>query len=780
MNPGRLRLVYVVDTMADVRMVEGFARFADVTVLAPDSLERVANYWPPRSPAAATLVRLPGSRRAFVTRAARWLRRHRGEFDVAVALDNLVAALGANLGRRLGGPPVVLQIGRPTLEYVSCQRAVLPFPKFLPRYLLARLLIAINERAAAAIGAVSQYCAAQCARHSRDARAVYWYGVDAERFRRTLTREEARARLGLPVDPPMVMLRSRLAPEKDPETFLRAVQELRRQGRRFTAVYMGGELDEMAAWVARTGVEVVARTPADVDEIPLWYMAADVNVQTSHAEGLGVSPLEALACATPVAVTDTGGLREVVDDGRVGALIAPRDHHALAHAVAAALDDPVSARAQADEGRARVETMFTADEAFAAWERLFRDASGVHADDRLRVLFVDHESRLSGGQRDLVDLVRALPRDRVDVHAAVPADGALADALRAHGATVHIVAMDERLRAASRWELARGPHQMVRHLAGFARAALALRRLSRRVRPDVVHTNSMKAHLLAIPAARAAGAPLVWHVRDIVEEGWLQRAFILAGRVAPARVVCLSEVAAAPFRRSGLGGKTRVVYNGIRLTPVARRSVAAARRRLGATNGEPVVGIVGQIAHWKGQDTFVEAAGLIAARVPDVRFAVVGACLFPQNEGDFAAAIRRRSTELGLDDRLVWTGSLEPIEPVMAALDVVVHASRLPEPFGRVIVEAMASGTPVVASERGAGPEIVTNEVGSLVAPDDPVRLAAAVEALLNDAGRDERRAAARARAAAFDIVATGAGVLAVYDELTSSAGRKGRRDRAS
>jgi glycosyltransferase involved in cell wall biosynthesis len=384
------------------------------------------------------------------------------------------------------------------------------------------------------------------------------------------------------------------------------------------------------------------------------------------------------------------------------------------------------------------------------------------------VLFVDHETRLSGGERDLVDLLRAIAElePAIDLHAALPGDGPLPDALRARGVTVHHVPMAGALRAVSRWELRRRPDRAFTLVGDAAKSIATLHRLARDLRVDVVHSNSMKAHVLSAPAARLARVPSVWHLRDILQAGWLLTAFRTVAWSA-ARIVCISEATAAPFRGHTIERKVRVVYNGIRPDPSSPESAHETRHRLGAEADDVLVGIVGQIAHWKGQDVFVEAAAAVKRAHPNLRFAVIGECLFPANEGDFDRAIRSRAAAGGLNGRLVWPGSIEPIEPVMAALDLLVHASRLPEPFGRVIVEAMAQGTPVVTTAIGAGPELVPAEAGWVVAPGNADQLAAVLSDVAADPSQlRDRGRAAQETAARFDIAATGRGVLDVWAEL--------------
>lgn len=760
-----LRLVYLVDSMADIRMAEGWGTRAELTVLAPSFLgDRVTNYWPPRPPAAARKEILQGSRVTFMLRAAWWLRRHRSEVDVVFVLDNLTAALAATLARWMGGPPPVLQVGRSTLEYLRCQRGS---RLWLLRYVVAWALIQVNERSAAGIAAVSDHCAVQSRARNGRVWSIPGYGVDLAKFRPG-DKATARKRLSLPLDKPIVMLRSRIAPEKDPETFLAAVARLRADGRQFTALYMGGEIDQMTALAEAAGVSIDCRKPANVDEIPDWYVASDVDVQPSKAEGLGVSPLESLACGVPVVVSDAGGLGQVVDGGRVGLLVPVGDAVALADAIGRYLDDPALAAEHATLGRQWVEDRFGEEATFELWLDLARVvAKQSHPDTPTRILFVDHEARLSGGQRDLVDLVRGLDPKRFEVHVALPGPGPLADALVAQGVVVHHVEMVESLRKMSRWDLARRPDRSIPMVAHAWAASRSLSDLAADLRPDVIHTNSMKSHILAVPAAVRTRTPLVWHMRDILERGWLRQAMAVAAQIFATRVVSLSDVAAEPFRVGRLADRVKVVHNGIRPQDHTADDQQEWRDATAAGPDEILVVLAGQIARWKGQDVFVEAAAIAAREVPNLRFAVVGECLFPENEGEFDRAIRERAHQLGLDGVLTFTGPAPTIEPVMAAADIAVHCSRLPEPFGRVVVEAMAQSTPVVSTTIGAGPEIVTEEAGILVPADDPAALAAALVDLAQDPiRRSAMGRAAKTRAAQFDISVTADGVVQVWRDV--------------
>jgi glycosyltransferase involved in cell wall biosynthesis len=774
-GPVRRRIAYVSDAMIDVRMVEGLARQADVTLVQPTSVgDRFANFWPPGASAGAIeRVALTGGRVRFVAAIALWLRSHRDDFDVVVVLDSLTAALGVNAGRVIGGPPVIVQASRPTLDYVRCQRGLMPAWRHAVRIALARALVAVNERRADAVAAVSDYVGAQAGRRCGLVRSIPAYGVDTDVFAPVWPKAEARRALGLPEAGHVVMWRSRLAPEKDPETFFEAIRLLRAAGREVHAVYMGGEFTEVTALARRHGVDVIARAPADRSEMVLWYVAADVDVQTSHAEGLGISPLEALSCGTPIVVSDVGGLPEVARAGRVGALVPIHDVASLATAIAERLDDPRAAARAAGSGRAWVVERYDHRRVFDDWATLVDEVAerfGRVTRDRRerRVLFVDHQASLSGGgERDMVDLAAALSGAPGTVHAVVPAEGSLAEALRAAGAVVHVVPIGADLRRVSRWELSRRPWLAARHAAAGLAGAVRLARLARSLDVDIVHTHSMKAHLLAIPAARFARAAHLWHVKDILEPGWLRR-FVhrLAGAFATG-VVCPSRAAAAQFEGTRVADRVRVVHPAVRIDAVSPGDRIRARRLLGAADGDRVVGMVGHTARWKGHDVFVDAAEIVLARRPDARFAMVASCTFPENEGAFHAALKDRVDTPGLGDRFVWLDGVENAAPLMAAFDVLVHASRLPEPFGMVLVEAMGQGTPVVASAIGAGPEIVSPDAGRIVEPGDPGTLADVIEAMLDDgAVLAAMGQAALASAARFDGAAAAAGMSLVYQEL--------------
>jgi glycosyltransferase involved in cell wall biosynthesis len=164
-----------------------------------------------------------------------------------------------------------------------------------------------------------------------------------------------------------------------------------------------------------------------------------------------------------------------------------------------------------------------------------------------------------------------------------------------------------------------------------------------------------------------------------------------------------------------------------------RAEAAALRREFGISTSAPCFGILGKLVPWKGQAVFLRAAQRVLQAVPGARALVVGDV--QGSPAAYRAELRALARELGIADRVVFTGFRADVPAVLALLDVVAHASVRPEPFGRVIVEAMAMAKPVVATRAGGPVEILTEgETGFLIPPDDPELLANRLIQLLGDA----------------------------------------------
>lgn len=307
----------------------------------------------------------------------------------------------------------------------------------------------------------------------------------------------------------------------------------------------------------------------------------------------------------------------------------------------------------------------------------------------------------------------------------------------------------------------RGRFSLAARGAGAAVAATSylsgLRRRLRAEAPALIQTNGMKAHVLGAWAA-PAGAPVLWHLHDYPGSRPVMARLLRLSRRRRVRAVAVSRSVAADAARV-LGPRVPVetVYNAVDLSRFAPGAgdgewLDSLAGLVPAPEGTVRIGLVATYARWKGHEVFLDAVSRVPSALP-ARFYVVGGPIYRSRGSQYAEGeLRTRAAELGLGDRVGFVGHQPAPAPVFRALDVVVHASTRPEPFGRVIVEAMACGRAVVASRGGGASELFDDGTSALgCPPGDPEALAAALIRLALDPGLRHRlggagRAAASAR----------------------------------
>ncbi|QXC48234.1 glycosyltransferase family 4 protein [Agrobacterium salinitolerans] len=350
-------------------------------------------------------------------------------------------------------------------------------------------------------------------------------------------------------------------------------------------------------------------------------------------------------------------------------------------------------------------------------------------------LFVSHTGEKGGAELFLTDLVKAGPHSW---RACFLSGGAAADDLIDAGRTPVMLSAGKKMlsirRDASFGALLRGAADVVA-------VAWQLSREARRY--DVICANSQKALFVCALAATFSRRPLVWILHDIVTDP----AFSAANRRASlafarlfARLVAVNsnETGRAFIEAGGEADKVRIVYNGF--DPAKARIYepgAAARLRAELGLGpQPLVGLFGRLSEWKGQHVFLDAI----AAMEGVQAVIVGGALFGQEA--YEARIREQASRLGLEGRVRFLGFRPDVPELMAAMDVVAHTSIVAEPFGRVVVEAMMCGRPVVATRGGGVTEIIRDgETGLLVPPGNALALAAAIGRIMSQPALAERLA---------------------------------------
>lgn len=404
----------------------------------------------------------------------------------------------------------------------------------------------------------------------------------------------------------------------------------------------------------------------------------------------------------------------------------------------------------------------------------------------MRILFLNPVGVLGGAERALLDLLACLRRHEPGLSLFLLAGtaGPLLEEAQALGVDARLLPLPEPLSAlgdsglrgrgpAALWSFARGVAPTPRLLAGYLRA---LRREVRALRPQLIHSNGIKTHLLS-PATVGLPVARVWHIHDFIGERPLVRRGLGALRPLATAAIANSR-AVGDDAREVLGGvPVQVVYNGVDVERFAPGPGAGAR--LDGLAGLPPapegtlrVGLVATYARWKGHEVFLQAAARLGHECPTlpVRFYLVGAPLYRTPDSQYSEAELRGLVErLGLGGRVGLVPFQQEPAAVYRALDVFVHASTRREPFGLTIAEAMACGRPAILSRASGAAEQLTDGVDALTVPSGEVEaLAAALRRLAEDAGLRERlgQAARRTAVERFSRERYAREVLEVYRSL--------------
>jgi glycosyltransferase involved in cell wall biosynthesis len=331
---------------------------------------------------------------------------------------------------------------------------------------------------------------------------------------------------------------------------------------------------------------------------------------------------------------------------------------------------------------------------------------------------------MGGAEFGLLDLARQLGPQRC--HVVLLADGELRRVLEHTHIPVSVLPAGSALMGVRR------SGSVARALGALPQTlVLACKLAAAAGNHELIYANSQKAALVAMLAGALARRPVIWHLHDILigrHFGWLQRrALATLSNMLTRCVIVVSEAARDAYIASGgKPGHARLVYNGIDPKPYAGLDEIARntlRSELGLQQG-PLVGLFGRITEWKGQRVLIEAL----PSLPQVQALIVGSPMFGQDaELTYLTDLAER---LGVAGRLKFLGHRPDVPRLMRAVDLVVHCSTAPEPFGRVIVEALLAGTPVLAADGGASREIL-GDSRWVIKANDPAALAAAIDRML-------------------------------------------------
>jgi glycosyltransferase involved in cell wall biosynthesis len=352
-----VRVCFVIEATTDVRLVEGLAELGHLTLLA----RQIEGQGEISQPTAVDFeaIRASLSRIRFPFFVLSHLLRRKSRSDFVLVQGYGLAAAAANVAGRMTGTPTAMLVCSPTEKYYRCRLATMGDGRtFATAPLIAlKLLARFNALVGRQYLVLSQHLSEVVSSHGthRPITLLPLYGVDTTVFSPAREDKSAiRAELHLPTNGFLIFFSSRIAPEKDSDTLLEAVRTLLDEGRELWLVHCSGGFREFQQAASGAGVShrVIAREAVHPHhELPRYYQASDVCVQSSKEEGLGFSALEALACEIPVIAAATGGLIETILPGKTGWTYPVGDATQLARCLIAVLENPAEAKRRAAAGR---------------------------------------------------------------------------------------------------------------------------------------------------------------------------------------------------------------------------------------------------------------------------------------------------------------------------------------------------------------------------------------------------------------------------------------------
>ncbi len=294
---------------------------------------------------------------------------------------------------------------------------------------------------------------------------------------------------------------------------------------------------------------------------------------------------------------------------------------------------------------------------------------------------------------------------------------------------------------------------------------LAIARILKARRIDLVHlNNAVRSHRGGIMASRLVGVPCVCHVRIFDRFEAVDRPLLRFVNY----FVYMSRALEAHVRARWPNAVGSVIYDGLELAEYLRPyDVAEVRAEFGLSPGDFVVGNVGRLVGWKGQDTFIHALAEIGDRAPNLKALIVGKP--DRGKESYLEELKALTEACGLEQRVVFTGFRLDVPRLLAAMDVVVHSSSRPEPFGIVVIEGMAAGKPMIATRAGGPLDSIDDGVDGLLVPlRDPKAMAQAILSLYEDREKASRLGASARRKALkrFTVQRFAAEIQGVFDSL--------------
>jgi glycosyltransferase involved in cell wall biosynthesis len=340
---------------------------------------------------------------------------------------------------------------------------------------------------------------------------------------------------------------------------------------------------------------------------------------------------------------------------------------------------------------------------------------------KTNILFISHTSKMGGGENSLYYLVRGLDREIFNPIVVCPSKGELTEKLRAINVEIEIIKQPSFLN-----------NNFFKLSWQFGNTIKEIRKVVKKRNIDLIHANSIRSSIYSAFAVIGKEIPTISHIR-VTDFGTNKVYELIAAKLLNFndKIIVVSEAVKQKLLNlnTKLDKKIVKIYNGIDLSEFDLSSCyKVLRNEYGFSENDILVGMVGRFAPWKGHRYFIDAASKINNK--NTKFIIVGDVVFEKNK-EYKNEMINLSINLGISKKIIFTGYRSDIPDIMSDLDIFVLPSD-EEPFGRVVIEAMAAKTPVIATKLGGPLEIIDSGSGILVEPKNSNALAKEINNLIN------------------------------------------------
>lgn len=476
------------------------------------------------------------------------------------------------------------------------------------------------------------------------------------------------------------------------------------------------------------------------------FVLPSVVTDDGDRDGIPVTLMEAMSCGKAVISTNISGIPELVTSGENGILVPQRDITALATAIETLIRNVEKRYNLGIRARNRIRESFNIRKNTSVIAELFRE--------KFKILYVNATSYIGGAEISLINLVRRLDRRIFSPIVAVPNDGPLVNKLKELEIEIEFIPTVEFSK---------------KRLFQFIINTLNLVFLLQRRNIDLIHANSIYVAEQSYIAGYLKSVPCICHVRDLVPvlgAGWIRN---IAFRKMKGLIAISDAV------KNDLVEKLRIpedniikIYNGVDIQEFYPEISGKDFREEFNLNTLKLIGIVGRLSPEKGHEIFLRAGAEVIRRRGNIRLIIIGSSeLGPE---DYMDSLKGLIEKLNIKEKVIFTGFRDDLPTVMAALDIIIVPS-VREPFGRVIIEAMAMEKPVIATDSGGVPEIISEGCGVLVRHGDIEGIVSAVIHILDnkDTGEQMGRKARDFVKERFDIIRHVSEIERLYNNLKNA-----------